>query len=84
MPHCDARCGGARFCGGFVIRVTKLNGRPFIINADLIESIEEAPDTILTLTTRNRVMVKETADEVIERIIAYYRTLRAAPLLDAP
>ena len=67
-----------------MIRVTKLNGRPFVINADMIESVEEAPDTILTLTTRNRVMVKETADEVIDLVIAYYRTLRAAPLLDAP
>jgi len=62
-----------------LIRVTKLNGTPFLVNADLIESVEATPDTVLVLTTRNRVMVRETMEEVLRRVIAYHRALRVMP-----
>jgi flagellar protein FlbD len=63
-----------------MVRVTKINGDSVFISAELIETIEQNPDTVITLTTRNRVMVKESADEVVERVIHWYRSLRAAPL----
>lgn len=43
-----------------MIDVTKMNGLPFTINADLIESIDEVPDTVITLTTGKKIMVQET------------------------
>jgi len=63
-----------------MIRVTKVNGNSIIVSAELIETVEQNPDTVITLTTRNRVMVKESADEVVDRVITWYRSLRAAPL----
>jgi len=54
-----------------LIRLTKLNGEPIIINADLIEFIETTPDTLITLTTGKKIIVKEKEEEVIEKIIKY-------------
>ena len=62
-----------------MIKVSRLNGQQFIVNADLIKFIEEAPDTILTLTTGEKLIIKESMDELIDRIMAYYRTLRVFP-----
>lgn len=62
-----------------MIRATRLNGREFIVNAELIQFIEETPDTVITLTNREKVVVKESADEVIRRVIEYGRSLRAFP-----
>jgi flagellar protein FlbD len=56
-----------------VIKVTRLNGSELVLNADLIETIEERPDTIVTLTNEHRFVVKESIDELLERIAAYRR-----------
>lgn len=66
-----------------MIRVTRMNGKSFIVNADLIEIIDETPDTVITLTTRNRIMVKESADDVVERALHFFRARRALPQTDA-
>ncbi len=60
-----------------MIRLTKLNGQPLIVNADLIETIEQTPDTVILLTTRNRLMVQETADEVVDKVLKWARSVRA-------
>lgn len=58
--------------GGFVmIVVSRLNGKEFYLNPDLIEFIEETPDTVVTLTTGKKVVVEETAQTMIERIVEY-------------
>lgn len=62
-----------------VIRVTKLSGQSFVINAELIESVEETPDTVVTLLNHNRFVVQQNADEVVARVIAYRRSLRMTP-----
>jgi len=62
-----------------VIKVTRLNGRPFVINAELIQFIEETPDTVITMTTHEKVLVKESADEVIRRVVEFGRSLRVFP-----
>jgi flagellar protein FlbD len=54
-----------------MIRLTKINGQEFLINSDLMEFIETTPDTIITLTTGKKVIVMETADVVVDRIIEF-------------
>jgi len=62
-----------------MMKVTRLNGRPFVINAELIQFIEETPDTVITMTTHEKVLVKESADEVIRRVVEFGRRLRVFP-----
>jgi len=62
-----------------MIKVTRLNGRPFVINAELIQFVEETPDTVVTLTNHEKVLVKESADEVIRKALEYGRSLRVFP-----
>lgn len=59
-----------------MIRVTRLDGREFLINPDLIERLEIGPETIICLTTHNKFVVRESAAAITERIIAYRRTSR--------
>ena len=54
-----------------MIQLTRLNNAPFLLNCDLIELIEERPDTIITMTTGKRIMVEESSDCIIEKIIQY-------------
>jgi flagellar protein FlbD len=60
-----------------MIRLTRLNHLPLILNSDLIEHIEETPDTVVTLTTGQIVRVRETAEQVVERIVAFRRRIFA-------
>jgi flagellar protein FlbD len=62
-----------------MIKLTRLDGEPFILNADLIRYIESRPDTFVTLTTGERVVVTETMDEVVERAIRYQQTKHLIP-----
>ena len=59
-----------------MIPLTKLSNQAFVLNAELIKFIESTPDTMITLTTGDRFIVKESADEVIRRVIDYGRMLR--------
>lgn len=54
-----------------MISVTRLNGDELNINAELIETLESTPDTLITLTTGRKMMVLESADEVIDRVLQY-------------
>ena len=56
-----------------MIEVKKLNDQAFIVNSDLIEFIEKTPDTVITLTTGRKIVVKESVDEVLKRVIKYRR-----------
>ena len=59
-----------------MIRLTRLNGRPFVLNAEQIKSVEETPDTMITLLTGDQVRVQEAMEEVVRRAIDYGRALR--------
>jgi flagellar protein FlbD len=48
-----------------------LNGSSFTLNAELIEQVERTPDTVITTVAGNNFVVKETVDEVIEKVIRY-------------
>lgn len=54
-----------------MIKVTKLNGRELVVNADLIEFVESTPDTLISLTTGRKVMVLEDLEEVVRRAVSY-------------
>ncbi|MBR1443986.1 MAG: flagellar FlbD family protein [Firmicutes bacterium] len=56
-----------------MIYITRLNDKEVYINSDLIECMEETPDTTITLTTGKKFIVKETIDEIVERIIEFKR-----------
>jgi len=58
-----------------MIDVTRFNDKHFIINAELIETLEETPDTVITLTTGHKYLVKESQDEVLEKIYAYKKKI---------
>lgn len=58
-----------------MIELTKLNDAPFVLNSDLIETIEENPDTTIKLTTKNLVIVKESMVEVVNKVIEYRRMI---------
>ncbi len=52
-----------------------MNGREVVVNAELIESMEQHPDTTVTLATGSKIVVKESAEVVIEKVIEYRRKL---------
>lgn len=56
-----------------MIRLTKINGRQMALNPDLIEYIEETPDTVITLTNNDKVVVRDRMSEIIEKVIDYRR-----------
>jgi flagellar protein FlbD len=60
-----------------MIRVSRLDGSEFVVNAELIETIEATPDTHLTLTDGKQFIVRESMDEVVRRVIAYRREVYA-------
>jgi len=59
----------------FLIKVTKLNGAELVVNADLIEMIEANPDTVISLTSGRKIVVKEDADLIIDKVIRYKREI---------
>ena len=58
-----------------MIEVTKLNGSKLTVNADLIERVEELPDTVITMTTGNKIIVKESRQEVKNLVILYKKEI---------
>ncbi|MCI8600837.1 MAG: flagellar FlbD family protein [Oscillospiraceae bacterium] len=56
-----------------MVYLTKLNGTPFVLNADLIELIESNPDTTIRMTDKNYFIVRESIDEVVNRVIDFKR-----------
>ena len=58
-----------------MIRVTRINRVPLVLNSDLIEHVESTPDTVISLTNGQKFMVLESADEVIKRIIGFRRQI---------
>jgi flagellar protein FlbD len=59
-----------------MIKVTRLNGKGIVVNAELIRFVEQTPDTMITLTSGDKITVRETMDEVVERAIEYARSIR--------
>lgn len=60
-----------------MIQLTRLNHQHFAVNSDLIKFIEKAPDTVVTLTTGEKIVVLETPEVVIEKVVEFRRALMA-------
>jgi len=58
-----------------MIYVTRLNHTPVVLNCDLIEHVETTPDTVISLTNGQKMMVLESADEIIDRVIRFRRSI---------
>ncbi len=58
-----------------MIKLRRLNDSHVVVNSDLIEFIEVTPDTVLTLTTGQKIIVAESVDEVIEKVVEYRRRI---------
>ena len=62
-----------------MIELTRLNGEAFILNAELIKYVEARPDTFITLTSNDRIVVSESPAEVMRRSLEYQQTKRLLP-----
>lgn len=62
-----------------MIKVTKLNGEVFYVNPYEIEFIEETPDTVVSLKSGKKILVSEKADEVIQKMVEFYRLANLLP-----
>lgn len=56
-----------------MIRVSRLNSEPLVVNAELIETVEATPDTIITLVTGKKIVVADAVDSIVEKVTAYRR-----------
>ena len=60
-----------------MIYLTRLNGDRFVLNAELVREIESTPDTLITLINGDHMMVRETAEDVVEKAVDYARRIRS-------
>jgi flagellar protein FlbD len=56
-----------------MIQLTRLNGLPLVINSDLIKLIENAPDTVISLVNGEKIVVRETREQILDRIVQFRR-----------
>lgn len=62
-----------------MIRLTRLDGESFLLNAELIKYVEARPDTFITLTSGDRIVVTEPPDDVLRRTLEYHQTKNLLP-----
>lgn len=60
-----------------MIEVTKMNGRKVLVNPDLIELVEETPDTVVLFTTGRKIIIKESRQEVKKLVKSYRKDIFA-------
>jgi len=58
-----------------MIYLTRLNHSPIVLNCELIEHVETTPDTVISLTTGQKLMVLESAETIVERVVRYRRSI---------
>jgi len=56
-----------------MIQLTRLNNQPLVVNSDLIKTIESAPDTVITLLNGEKIVVRETGENILARIVEFRR-----------
>ena len=54
-----------------MIKLTRTSGKEFVLNADLIIEVQETPDTVITLTNGKKLLVKDSADDIIKKVVDY-------------
>jgi len=63
-----------------MIKLTRLDGEPFVLNAELIRYVERRPDTFITLTNGDRIVVHESMDDVVDRAVRYQQQKHFMPM----
>lgn len=58
-----------------MIQLTRLNNHPIAVNSDLIKFVEQAPDTVITLVNGEKIVVRENAQDVLERVVQFRRSV---------
>jgi flagellar protein FlbD len=58
-----------------MIQLTRLNNQPLTVNSDLIKFVEQAPDTVITMVTGEKIVVLEKAQDVLDRVIQFRRSV---------
>ena len=61
-----------------MIKVSRLNWEEYVLNSSLIETVEANPDTVISLTTGHKLVVRESVDEIIDEVIRYSARVNAA------
>jgi len=64
-----------------MIQLTRLNNHPLAVNSDLIKFVEQAPDTVITLVNGEKIVVRESAQEVLERVVQFRRSVLQGVML---
>jgi len=65
-----------------MIKVKRLNGTQYVINCELIETVEQTPDTVITTIHGKKYVVAETIEEVVEKVVQYKRNLYSVSDID--
>jgi flagellar protein FlbD len=60
-----------------MVQLTRLNQETFLLNPDLIEQVEITPTTVITLSNSHKLLVRESAEEVLKRIVEYRRSVKS-------
>jgi flagellar protein FlbD len=58
-----------------MIQLTRLNNHPLVVNSDLIKFVEQAPDTVITLVNGDKIVVRESAQDVLDRVVLFRRSV---------
>jgi flagellar protein FlbD len=58
-----------------MIQLTRLNNHPLVVNSDLIKFVEQAPDTVITLVNGEKIVVHESAQDVLDRVVQFRRSV---------
>ncbi len=67
-----------------MISVTKMDGTPMVLNAECIQSVERTPDTLITLTTGLKILVRNGVEEIVEAFKSYKRDIHRVKTGDTP
>ena len=70
--------------GKSMIHLTRINRQRLVLNSDLIEQIEATPDTVITMTNGQKLVVADSAEAVIEKIVAFRRSIQQIPAGPVP
>jgi flagellar protein FlbD len=79
MRPCTSARYGRKPGGVKMIKVTRLNDSVLMVNVDRIQSLQAIPETVITFTNNDKIMVKEPLEEVSQRIVEYQRTINSNP-----
>ncbi len=64
-----------------MIHLTRINRVPLVLNSDLIEHVEATPDTVISLTTGQKILVLESPDQIVDRVIQFRRSVLGVPAI---